>query len=235
MKGFVNKFAVLLLSAVGLSGSVGAYAAFPYQACFEAAAKLHQVPLDLLLAVAATESAWNPDARSDANAHGIMQIQWPGTARHLGVERVAELYNPCLNIELGARYLAELLEMHHGDEARALASYNYGPGRIARSVALPAGARAYVDTVLNHRRTVAASFKRSIDPELRPGSAHPLVRFASSRRAQRYARQMTRQTTALTFSTEQQGDGGHVVTMTIPEAGISSSDAALLKALGLSS
>lgn len=235
MNGLVKTFAVLLLSTVGLVGSAGTYAAFPYQACFEVAAKLHHVPLDLLLAVAATESAWNPDARSDANAHGIMQIQWPGTARHLGVTRVAELYNPCLNIELGARYLAELLEMHHGNEARALASYNYGPGRIARSKELPAGARAYVDTVSNHRRAVAASFKRSIDPDLRPGSAHLLVRFASSQRAQRYARQLTRQTTALNFSTTQLGDGGHAVTMTIPESGISSSDAAMLKALGLSS
>jgi membrane-bound lytic murein transglycosylase MltF len=235
VKGPGTKLAVLVLSALGLSASTSAHAAFPYQACFEVAAKLHQVPLDLLLAVAATESAWNPDARSHANAHGIMQIQWPGTARHLGVTRVAELYNPCLNIELGARYLAELLDMHGGDEVRALASYNYGPGRIARSAELPAGARAYVDTVSDHRRTVAASFKRSIDPELRPGSAHQLVWFASSQRARRYARQLTRQTTALSFSTEPLAAGGHAVTMVIPEAGINSSDAALLKALGLSS
>jgi membrane-bound lytic murein transglycosylase MltF len=230
----MNGFAILLW-AVGLSGTTGAHATFPYQGCFEVAAQLHQVPLDLLLAVAATESAWNPDARSNADAHGIMQIQWPGTAHHLGVKRVAELYNPCLNIELGARYLAELLDMHGGDETRALASYNYGPGRIARSAELPTGARDYVDTVFNHRRTVAASFRRSIAPELRPGSAHLLAQFASGQRAQRYARQLARQTTALSFATEQLEDGGHVVTMTIPEAGISSSDAAMLRALGLSS
>ena len=76
---------------------------YPYQGCFEVAAQMHAVPLELLLAVAATESNWQADARSDANAHGIMQIQWPGTARHLGVKRVAELYNPCLNISLGAQ------------------------------------------------------------------------------------------------------------------------------------
>ena len=73
---------------------------YPYQGCFEIASTMHNVPLDLLLAVAATESNWNPDAHSNKNAHGIMQIQWPGTARHLGARRVSELYNPCLNIEL---------------------------------------------------------------------------------------------------------------------------------------
>ena len=230
----MNRLAVLLMM-IALGGSNLGYASFPYQSCFEVAAKLHQVPLDLLLAVAATESAWDPDARSNADAHGIMQIQWPGTARHLGIKRVAELYNPCLNIELGARYLAELLDMHSGDEARALASYNYGPGRIARSVELPAGARRYVDTVFNHRRTIATSFARSINPDLRPGSAHRLAQFNSGQRARRYAQQLDRQTTALNFHTEQLSDGGHVVTMVIPEAGISSADAAMLKALGLSS
>ena len=238
MNRFANRCTqaiAMVLLVVAFSGSTGAIAAFPYQACFEVAAKLHRVPLDLLLAVAATESAWDPDARSNADAHGIMQIQWPGTAHHLGVKRVAELYNPCLNIELGARYLAELLDMHGGNEARALASYNYGPGRIARSVELPSGALAYVDKVFNHRRAVAASFKRAIDPDLRPGSAHRLAEFDSSQRARRYAQQLDRQTTALSFSTEQLSEGGHVVTMIIPEAGISSSDAAMLKALGLSS
>ena len=112
---------------------------------------MHHVPLDLLLAVAATESNWDPTARSHANAHGVMQIQWPGTARHLGVRRVSELYNPCLNIELGARYLRELLDSNDGDVARALASYNYGPTRINQSPTIPAGARKYVETVARHR------------------------------------------------------------------------------------
>ena len=84
---------ICLTVCLGTSVSVQANS-YPYQRCFEAAASLHQVPVDLLLAVAATESNWQPDARSHANAHGIMQIQWPGTARHLGVKRVAELYNP---------------------------------------------------------------------------------------------------------------------------------------------
>jgi hypothetical protein len=218
-----------------LTACASAHGAFPHQGCFEVAAKLHGVPVELLLAVAATESAWNPDARSHANAHGIMQIQWPGTARHLGVRRVAELYNPCLNIDLGARYLAELLVQTGGDVDRALASYNYGPTRIAKAAALPSGARAYVQTVHAHRRTIARSLSRTIDPDLTPGSSHRLARFDSAARARRYAAELGGRTTTVSFRTAKHPQGGHVVTMVISDAGISSSDAALLETLGLSS
>src|SRR4030095_16882837 len=130
------------------------------QRCFDIAARLHDVPVELLLAVAATESNWDPDARSNANAHGIMQIQWPGTARHLGFERVAELYNPCANIDAGARYLRELLDSHNGSVDRALAAYNYGPARIAKSASVPAGAQRYAKTVANHRERITTAMTK---------------------------------------------------------------------------
>ena len=62
---------LLLLPPTLVEASVKRY---PYQSCFEVASRMHKVPLDLLLAVAATESDWDADARSHANAHGIMQI-----------------------------------------------------------------------------------------------------------------------------------------------------------------
>lgn len=147
---------MLTLVLLGIHPFAAAGPAYPFQSCFETASALHDVPLDLMLAVAATESNWDPNARSHANAHGIMQIQWPGTARHLGVERLAELYEPCLNIELGGRYLRELLDRHDGDTTWALASYNYGPTRIATSPTLPKGALRYVATVKAHRATIRA-------------------------------------------------------------------------------
>ena len=82
----------------------------PFLRCFEIASERHAVPLDTLIGVARVESDFDPVARSGANAHGIMQIRWPLTARHLGVRRVSELYNPCVNIDIGAGYLAELLD-----------------------------------------------------------------------------------------------------------------------------
>ena len=61
---------------------------YPYAHCFESAARKYDLPLTLLLAVARGESNFNPMAKSDRNCHGVMQIQWPGTARHLGIYRL---------------------------------------------------------------------------------------------------------------------------------------------------
>jgi len=101
----------------------------------------------MLLGVARVESGFDPDARSAAGAHGIMQIRWPVTARHLGVRRVAELYNPCVNIDVGASYLRELLD-RFSDPYMALAAYNYGPTRLQSSRRVPPSVRNYVERVL---------------------------------------------------------------------------------------
>ncbi len=165
----------------------------PYQGCFHAASTLHAVPMDLLLAVARTESNMDPVAVSSANAHGIMQIQWPGTARHLGARRVSELYNPCFNISLGAQYLAELLQLFGGDEVKALAAYNYGPTRIQKSAAIPDGALAYVDRVRRHRHKISGGNEHPGTKSLVSGTAQPqrlLVRFDSRLRARRVVKNL---------------------------------------------
>ena len=82
---------------------------FPFGECFEASAREHDLPVTLLLAVARGESDFDPEARSNANALGLMQIRWPVTARHLGIEEQTGLYDPCTNVDAGARYLKELL------------------------------------------------------------------------------------------------------------------------------
>ena len=204
--------------------------AYPYQSCFEIASRMHDVPVDLLLAVAATESAWDPDARSHANAHGIMQIQWPGTAKHLGVSRVAELYNPCLNIELGTRYLRELLDANGGDVQRALAAYNYGPGRISRSPELPDGAVAYASKVAGHQTRISADTAAT-------GKKLAVARgvvFESSTRAARFAKALNAQITGARFEAVRETSGEHRVQMHVAEAGLSSTDVATLEALGWS-
>ena len=93
---------------------------FPHAMCFKAAAIQYDLPETLLLAVARGESDFEPTARSKANAHGVMQILWPGTARHLGIHRLSELYDPCTNIDAGARYLKELLAKYDGNMHLAL-------------------------------------------------------------------------------------------------------------------
>jgi hypothetical protein len=124
---------------------------FPYAHCFRRAATAHDLPETLLLAVARGESDFDPVARSKANAYGLMQILWPDTARYLGVDRLSELLDPCTNVEAGARYLKELLGKYQGNLHRALAAYNYGPGRIpAAGGSLPKGAVWYSGYILRH-------------------------------------------------------------------------------------
>jgi len=124
---------------------------FPYADCFRRAAAAHELPETLLLAVARGESDFEPDARSQANAYGLMQILWPGTAKHLGLNHLSDLLDPCTNVEAGARYLKELLGRYQGNLHRALAAYNYGPARIPVSGGeLPNGAVWYSGYILRH-------------------------------------------------------------------------------------
>lgn len=135
---------------------------FPHASCFRAAALAYRLPETLLLAVARGESDFEATARSKANAHGIMQIQWPGTAKHLGIFRLTELYDPCTNIDAGARYLKELVQLYDGNVHLALAAYNYGPSRIAKDgVDIPPGAEWYSGYILRHLDYVLGNRRRN--------------------------------------------------------------------------
>jgi hypothetical protein len=157
--------------------------AFPYQGCFEAAATRHDLPLTLLLAVARGESNFNPRAVSKANAHGLMQILWPSTARELGFGSISDLYQPCRNVDAGARYLKGLMKRYGGDVHLALAAYNYGPGRIPVSGGnIPAGAEWYsgyihrhLDFVLNGRGEWKGQRRHTVAVFRTPWRAEALV------------------------------------------------------------
>jgi hypothetical protein len=126
---------------------------FPYDHCFKSAARKYELPLSLLLAVARGESNFNPRARSDRNCHGLMQIQWPGTAKHLGIHRRMALYEPCTNIRAGAKYLRELMDRYDQNLHLALAAYNYGPSRIRQQAGpgrIPQGAQWYSGYIYHH-------------------------------------------------------------------------------------
>jgi hypothetical protein len=124
---------------------------FPHASCFGKAAIQYDLPETLLLAVARGESDFEATARSKANAHGVMQILWPDTAKHLGIHRLSELYDPCTNIDAGARYLKELLARYSGNLHLALAAYNYGPRRIpVNGGPIPNGANWYSGYIFRH-------------------------------------------------------------------------------------
>jgi len=139
-------------------GTVEPAYTFPHSTCFKAAALQYDLPETLLLAVARGESDFEATARSKANAHGVMQILWPGTAQHLGINRLSDLYDPCTNIDAGARYLKELLKTYDGNMHLALAAYNYGPGRIAKDGnGIPSGATWYSGYIFRHLNYVLGS------------------------------------------------------------------------------
>lgn len=131
---------------------------FPFEHCFRRSATAHGLPVTLLLAVARGESDFNPRAVSHANAVGLMQILWPGTARHLGIYRRSQLYDPCTNVDAGARYLKELLSRYNGDLHRVLAAYNYGPSRVpVKGGTIPKGAQWYSGYIYRHLSYVLGS------------------------------------------------------------------------------
>src|SRR5574337_1016865 len=86
-------------------------------------------------AILRAESAWMSDARSSADARGLMQLL-PGTAalvakrNGLGWAGAASLYDPIVNIALGTRYLAQMAARFNGSIWLASAAYNAGPNRV---------------------------------------------------------------------------------------------------------
>jgi len=92
----------------------------------------HGIDWRLLAALVWTESGFKVDARSHVGAIGLTQLM-PGTAADMGVDP----HHPAENLHGGARYLAAMLDRHDGDIALALASYNAGPGAVARWGGVP--------------------------------------------------------------------------------------------------
>jgi soluble lytic murein transglycosylase len=90
----------------------------------------------LMAALINQESKFNPDARSPANAWGLMQIE-PSTgrklARALGIRRfrTSMLTDATTNIRMGMLYFSDLVGQF-GGTYYALASYNAGETRVVR-------------------------------------------------------------------------------------------------------
>jgi soluble lytic murein transglycosylase len=90
----------------------------------------------LIAALMAQESSFDADVVSHANAIGLMQIL-PSTgrsyARRLRIPRFskARLTDPATNVKIGTAYFADLVD-RFGGVPYALASYNAGPGAVAR-------------------------------------------------------------------------------------------------------
>ncbi|NKN34636.1 lytic transglycosylase domain-containing protein [Marichromatium bheemlicum] len=85
---------------------------------------------DLVQALIAAESGYDPQAVSPVGAIGLMQVM-PETARDYGVVEHATLVDPETNLRTGMRHLKRLLEKYD-NIARAVMAYNAGEGAVAR-------------------------------------------------------------------------------------------------------
>ncbi len=191
---------------------------FPHSDCFSVAAIEHDLPETLLLAVARGESDFEAAARSRANAHGVMQILWPGTAKHLGIHRLSELYDPCTNIDAGARYLKEMLALYNGSVHLALAAYNYGPTRIAQDGSdIPAGATWYSGYIYRHLNYVLGNgqVSRPSDSSLYSEIGQStLLTFGEPYRASAFIERLEASSPELSLDWFRRGTGEFEVVMT---------------------
>lgn len=98
------------------------------------------------------ESGGNPNAISPKGAQGLMQLM-PTTAANpgFGVQPVQD-NSPQENVRVGQQYMQALTGKYGGDQSKALAAYNWGPGNVDKMIStngwdlnkLPPETRAYV-------------------------------------------------------------------------------------------
>ena len=112
----------------------------PHRRQIEREAKQYGLDPAWIAALIRAESAWASDARSHADARGLMQLL-PATAqaearkRSMRYPGAAGLFEPDANIRIGIAHLASMLEKHGGQPFLATAAYNAGATPVARWLA----------------------------------------------------------------------------------------------------
>ena len=120
-----------------------------YKELIEIEARRFNIPTEIALAIAETESAFNPKAKSHVPAYGLMQLV-PKTGARDAYQWIYKkdkfitgryLYKPRNNVELGCAYLSMI--RHHyfsdiSDDERAylcaIPAYNTGVGNVSKAL-----------------------------------------------------------------------------------------------------
>lgn len=87
----------------------------------------------LVLAIIEVESGWDPDAVSNADAHGLMQLLLPTLEQEATVTSLesVDAHDPVVNVRAGIRFYGRLVR-RFADPDLAMVAYNAGPYRVAR-------------------------------------------------------------------------------------------------------
>ncbi len=108
----------------------------PFHEHVKAASRQTSIDPHFVFAIAKQESAFSSDAKSPVGATGLMQLM-PTTAKETAkkaglVYRPQDLLQADKNINLGSRYLNQLLGSFSGNRILAAAAYNAGPSRVKK-------------------------------------------------------------------------------------------------------
>jgi len=107
----------------------------PYEQDLVRSAQQQNLDPYMVAALIRQESEFDPQALSAKHAYGLTQVE-PATgralARRAGIKRFSNrsLFQPAINLKLGAYYLRGLLDQWGGQWEQALASYNAGKSRV---------------------------------------------------------------------------------------------------------
>ncbi|HSI24755.1 MAG TPA: transglycosylase SLT domain-containing protein [Methylotenera sp.] len=132
----------------------------------------YKVDSRLVLSIITAESNFKTNAKSNADAHGLMQLI-PATAERFNVKNA---YNASQNIKGGVAYLRWLLSYFRGDVTLTVAAYNAGEGAVDKYKGVPPykETRGYVKKVMGLYQTKRHDFDASItgaSPALKKVSA----------------------------------------------------------------
>ncbi len=125
-KTFIYKFALNLI--------------FPlqYTNIIEKNANSFSVPKELIYSIIRQESAFNPMARSPADAFGLMQVLGKpnfSSSKLNKLKQPEDLYHPEINIQYGTYLLSSLLKKYNGRCSLAAASYNAPESAVKKWIA----------------------------------------------------------------------------------------------------
>lgn len=129
------------------AGAEKAFSRVPYAKEISLAARNNGIDTLLLTAVVKIESRFDAAAVSPRGAVGLMQIR---PDQELG-DDPQQLLDPARNLQRGAAYLRNMLDLFGGDLRLALAAYNAGPNAVRRFGGTPpyAETEAFVAKVLS--------------------------------------------------------------------------------------
>jgi soluble lytic murein transglycosylase-like protein len=135
--------------------------AHPYRMEVEQLAHRYGLSPNLVSALMAVESDFDPTAVSSKGAQGLMQLM-PLIARYY---QVYNPFDPQQNIEGGIRYLNDMLRLFDNQLPLALAAYNGGEGLVRKHGGVPPLLESYVNKVLTlYERTRGTQIHRYIMP-----------------------------------------------------------------------